>query len=440
MSRKYRSFAGCVLLATLGLAACGPAGPSAPAASAAPSAAAEAASVVASPAASAVASTAAASSAVASPAAAASTAAAESADASTAAASAVASESEYCISRCVGRGGVARRFRIQPPLPRRRRPQLPVRPPRRRPPYPLRRRRALRPQAQRNCRRRLRARSPWTPPAQVSAVVGDEQVYLPALSPDGAQIAWFNQTGRGLDHNGQICLLTFDTAAQQCYPFPAGEFLGYPYQLQWSPDNSRIAFSENPIQLGYDSDIWVLTVADGSYANLTNDDVTGDWVTSKAARRPRSITCRCGICKTARSISGALFRKAIRTTHSASTPLLRTAARHSEVRPVSTEYCPTRSRSLTTSSGSWTVPRPSRRTAPRLRCCYPPTTRREARTETLWLLDLTQAATAPLELMTAADFQTALPSWAPFPAQAMGLSWTADGDGRGGRGAEQRDP
>ena len=56
-------------------------------------------------------------------------------------------------------------------------------------------------------------------------------------------------------------------------------FMGYPYQLKWSPDSTQIAYSENPIQLGYESDIWVMNVADGTFTDLTQDDLTGSWQT-----------------------------------------------------------------------------------------------------------------------------------------------------------------
>ena len=262
---------------------------------------------------------------------------------------------------------------------------------------------------------------------EVSAVVGDEQVYLPALSPDGSQIAWFNQTGRDLDHNGQICLLTFDTAAQQCSPFPAGEFLGYPYQLQWSPDNSRIAFSENPIQLGYDSDIWVLTVADGSYANLTNDDVTGDWVTQQGG--PQATVDYLPMWNV--QDGQIYFWRLVPQGYPNYTLGIYTIAPDGgtprEVRPVSTEVP---NQVPLFDYKQWFMDGPSALSPDGSTLAVLLSTYNQAGSsdETLWLLDLTQAATAPLELMTAADFQTALPSWAPFPAQAMGLSWTADGD------------
>jgi hypothetical protein len=107
-------------------------------------------------------------------------------------------------------------------------------------------------------------------------VVDDKDAILAALSPDGKYLAYFLAGDRKTA--SQICLYIFDGAAKKCSDLPLDAFLGYPYQLQWSPDSSKIAFTENPIDLGYDGDIWVLNVADGSVKNLTDDGVAGSWV------------------------------------------------------------------------------------------------------------------------------------------------------------------
>ncbi len=106
-------------------------------------------------------------------------------------------------------------------------------------------------------------------------VVGDRKAVLAALSPDGAHLAYFLPGSRRIA--GQICIFTFDSAAKNCNDLPLDQFRGYPYQLQWSPDSAMIAFTENPIDLGNDADIWTLTVADGSVKNLTDDGVVGAW-------------------------------------------------------------------------------------------------------------------------------------------------------------------
>ena len=109
------------------------------------------------------------------------------------------------------------------------------------------------------------------------SVVDETDAWFAALSPDGAHLVYYTEEGRGQDRTGQICLYTFNTAAKMCYDLSRDLFLGYPYQLQWSPDSSMVAFSENPVEFGYDGDIWLFKVADGSFTNLTDDGQTGSW-------------------------------------------------------------------------------------------------------------------------------------------------------------------
>jgi hypothetical protein len=45
----------------------------------------------------------------------------------------------------------------------------------------------------------------------------------------------------------------------------------------------------------------------------------------------------------------------------------------------------------------------------------------------LWLIDLKQPDAAPKQIMTYEDFQSAIPAWTALPANPRGLSWTAGG-------------
>ena len=114
---------------------------------------------------------------------------------------------------------------------------------------------------------------------QVADVVDEKQAVGAAVSPDGKYMAWYQETGRVRKKEQQICIFTFESAGKQCYTMAEKAYMGYPYQLKWSPDSTQIAFSENPIQLGYESDIWVMNVADGTFTDLTQDDLTGSWQT-----------------------------------------------------------------------------------------------------------------------------------------------------------------
>ena len=79
------------------------------------------------------------------------------------------------------------------------------------------------------------------------SVVDETDPWFAALSPDGAHLAYYTEVGRGRDRTGQICLFTFDSAAKLCSDLSRDLFIGYPYQLQWSPDSSMVAFSENSL-------------------------------------------------------------------------------------------------------------------------------------------------------------------------------------------------
>lgn len=112
---------------------------------------------------------------------------------------------------------------------------------------------------------------------RVADVVNERQPAFSTLSPDGQFIAWYTESGRGRNREQRICLFTFANAARRCFTLPQGEFSGFPYQLQWAPDSSAIAFSENPLELGNEADIWLMNAADGAFTNLTNDGLTGSW-------------------------------------------------------------------------------------------------------------------------------------------------------------------
>ncbi|MFO7633754.1 MAG: hypothetical protein R6W76_14515, partial [Caldilinea sp.] len=112
---------------------------------------------------------------------------------------------------------------------------------------------------------------------RVTDVVNERDVPFAAISPDGSFIAWFAQTGRREGRTGLLCLFTFANADKTCHEMPAGEFRDWPYQLQWSPDSTMIAFTENPVQLANEADIWIFTLADSSFQNLTDDGVIGSW-------------------------------------------------------------------------------------------------------------------------------------------------------------------
>ena len=262
----------------------------------------------------------------------------------------------------------------------------------------------------------------------VSAVVADEQPYFAAVSPDGTRIAWFNETGSGKERNGRICLFTFSSAAKQCYNFPAGKFLGYPVQLQWSPDSKRIAFTENALQMGYDSDIWVMNVAEGTYANLTDEGVTGGWHYQAGA--PQALVDYLPMWNPA---DGQIyFWRAVPQGYPkyqlglySIAPEGGTPVALGDLTTVVPNQLPTYDYQQLFMDGTSAISPDGTKLAVLLSIF----SEMGGTSANLSLIDLKQASAAPQQLMTYENFQSAIPAWSVLPANPRGLSWTADGKG-----------
>jgi hypothetical protein len=257
---------------------------------------------------------------------------------------------------------------------------------------------------------------------RVTDVVNESDVPFAAISPDGSFIAWFAQTGRRADRTGQICLFTFANADKTCHDMPTGAFRDWPYQLQWSPDSAMIAFTENPVQLGNDADIWVFTVADGSYQNLTDDGVTGSWRGQADALIDYlpawnsadgsivfwrvvplgNLQFEIALYKVTPGSEAELVRD-LTADLGQQLPIFQQEAFYmdgfSAVSPDGTKLA-----ALVTGFDQFGAQQPS-----------------------LWQIDLADSAAAPAQLMTFADYQTAIPAWPGIPAAPVGLSWTAGG-------------
>jgi len=111
----------------------------------------------------------------------------------------------------------------------------------------------------------------------VTEIIGQNNAYLATVSPDGKYIAWGQQSGKRQDRVLQLCLFEFETAAKKCSDLSPDVFDGYPYQFQWSPDSRYIAFSENPIEIASESDIWLFDRKAGTFTDLTDDGLVGVW-------------------------------------------------------------------------------------------------------------------------------------------------------------------
>lgn len=89
------------------------------------------------------------------------------------------------------------------------------------------------------------------------------------LSPDGTMAAW---GGRDV-----LCLYNFVEEAGECAAWPESFRPGFDRytQLIWSPDSTKLAFTENFFVYFLESDIWVYNVTAGEFNNRTPDDAEG---------------------------------------------------------------------------------------------------------------------------------------------------------------------
>lgn len=106
-------------------------------------------------------------------------------------------------------------------------------------------------------------------------------VYTYALAPNGTTVAWFE------DKHG-LCVLRLEVSQTTCVPLP-NSFEWMPTRLVWSPDSTRIAFTEDLQYNGEESDLWFFDVTAKTFTNRTDDGITGnDWLV-KAHSAPQDF-------------------------------------------------------------------------------------------------------------------------------------------------------
>jgi hypothetical protein len=261
------------------------------------------------------------------------------------------------------------------------------------------------------------------------SVVEETDPWFAALSPDGVHLVYYTEEGRSRDRTGQICLYTFDTAAKMCYDLSRDLFVGYPYQLQWSPDSSMVAFTENPVELGNESDIWLFKVADGSFTNLTDDGQTGSWrqetgtpssnVDYLPAWNPDD-----GQIYFWRFVSEGEYLQF-------TLGIYRVAPEGGEAELVRdmTEAVPQAALLFEQEGFFLDGPSAISPDGQSLAALLSVTDEFGMLQTSLWTISLADAEAAPQELMPPSAFNAALPAWQQYPAYPAGLSWTADGQG-----------
>lgn len=89
-------------------------------------------------------------------------------------------------------------------------------------------------------------------------------------SPDGTKAAVLKQ-------RVSLCIVEIATNLElSCASLADKPITPRPEDVIWSPDGTRIAFTELGFVLGTDSDLWVMEVTTGALTNLTDDGFDGD--------------------------------------------------------------------------------------------------------------------------------------------------------------------
>jgi hypothetical protein len=264
----------------------------------------------------------------------------------------------------------------------------------------------------------------------VAEIVGEKSAYLATVSPDGNFIVWGKQSGRGRDRVLQACLFEFATAGKQCSDLSPDVFDGYPYQFQWSPDSHYIAFSENPVEMASESDIWLFDAQEGVFTNLTDDGLVGVWSYLVAdgekvrldylpAWNPAdgmiyfwrivplgNMRFTIGIYRIAPEGGDPELVRDLTAEFAAQIPLFQYDRFFLD------------GMSAIAPDGS------------ALAVIMTNVNDVGAKEQTIWWIDLADATTEPYQLAATEDFLAAVPDWAQdYPPQAQGLSWTGDSSG-----------
>jgi hypothetical protein len=262
---------------------------------------------------------------------------------------------------------------------------------------------------------------------RVSDIINERQPVFTTLSPDGQFIAWYRESGRGRSREQQVCVFTFVNADKRCHTLPAGEFGGFPYQLQWSPDSTQIAFSENPVELGHESDIWVLSAADGAFTNVTEDGLTGSW---RTLANQENATVNLDYLPAWNPADGAIYFWRVQPQGNLNFGLTLqridpNGGDAEEVADVGAALPGTLPifdfQSIYLDGPSAVAPDGSKLAA--ILGTFNPMGSTQFG---LYLFDITAADVAPVEAIGPDAWSDAIPAWQSMPAQPIGLAWTDD--------------
>jgi hypothetical protein len=260
--------------------------------------------------------------------------------------------------------------------------------------------------------------------------VGEDYAYFAAVSPDGQYIAWGQSSGRRKDRVLQLCLFEFETGGKTCADLSPEVFLGYPYQFQWSPDSRYIAFSENPVEMASESDIWLFDSQAGTFTNLTDDELIGVW----SYLVDDGELVKLDYLPMWNAADGQIyFWRVVPLGNMRYTIGLYSIAPEGGdaelVRDLTVNFAaqiPLYDYERLFLDGISAIS-PDGSTVAMLMTNINDVGSTE---QTLWTLDLTDAAAEPVYWAGIDDFRAAVPEWAQdYPPQAQGLAWSGDGAG-----------
>lgn len=264
----------------------------------------------------------------------------------------------------------------------------------------------------------------------VTEVLNEKTAYLATVSPDGNYIAWGKQTGRGRDRTSQLCVFEFETAGTQCSDVSPDVYEGYPYQFQWSPDSRYISFTENPITMGSESDIWLFDREAGSFTNLMDDGLVGSW----SFLRSEGATTKLDMLPMWSPTGDHIYFWRIVPLGNLrfTIDIYRIAAEGGEAERVRdltayfADQAPLFDNEEIFLDGISSIA-PDGSTLATIMTGFD---EMGATQTSIWTIDLADENADPQELATMEDFARPLPEWAlDFPPQVQGLAWTADGAG-----------
>ncbi len=263
----------------------------------------------------------------------------------------------------------------------------------------------------------------------IGDVISENDPALVTLSSSGAQMTWAQAVGRLWNREGELCIYTFDSAATDCFVAP-DTYNDYPYAFFWSPGDDYVAFTENPIELGNESDIWIFDTGSDEFKNLTDDGVEGSWASAEAG------TFSLDYLPMWNHQDGQIYfwRSVPDPTYPLSLTLsvMRVAPDGGEAELVREVQENPAGNLIWFDNEAWYMDgvsalSPDGRYVAMLVVTVDYDTE-DPGNDGLWIVDLEETGTPLRQVATTEELQAALPSWSATPLVPVGLSWQANGE------------